>query len=370
MPGRMTRPRPSAGQMLGSARGQSSSSCRASSSEGLASVRQLRPCLTRPFRVWQAMRVVEGKQIDLLYPLVGTLDMLRRRISVHRDLLQENETRTRVALVDPLLSALGWDVSDPAVVVPEYRVRSGSADYALLGADAKPRAIVEAKRLGESLTDKHRTQVVAYASVVGSSYVALTNGRQWEMYEVFKPGELEERRRLNVALDRESESSAQLAIQFLWLWKANLEQGDAVGSPDLPVDPTPPGPQPPSDGIPLSEFKFVRGAPKPTGIIFPDSEQKPVRAWWHVLSCTAEWLVRVGKLKIDNTPVQSTREGSFLVGHVDDHRWNPRWPIEIAGTGMQIDRHGSGAVHMRRAKTLLERLGEDPGRVYLEQPRS
>lgn len=41
--------------------------------------------------------------------------------------------RTRMALIDPLLSALGWTLSDPKEVIPEYKVDGGWADYALGG---------------------------------------------------------------------------------------------------------------------------------------------------------------------------------------------------------------------------------------------
>ncbi len=72
--------------------------------------------------------------------------------------MQDNETRTRMALIDPLLIALGWDTSDPALVIPEY-ASNGRADYALLGSDGNPAAFIEAKRLGEGLKT-HRMQML------------------------------------------------------------------------------------------------------------------------------------------------------------------------------------------------------------------
>lgn len=69
----------------------------------------------------------------LLDELVGVIDTLKQRIRTHGATLRANEIRTRVALIDPLLVALSWDVSDPALVTPEYNVGNGRADYALLG---------------------------------------------------------------------------------------------------------------------------------------------------------------------------------------------------------------------------------------------
>ena len=65
--------------------------------------------------------------------LVSVIATLQQRIATHRQSLQQNETRTRTALIYPLLTALGWDVSDPALVTPEYSVSGKRADYALLG---------------------------------------------------------------------------------------------------------------------------------------------------------------------------------------------------------------------------------------------
>lgn len=73
----------------------------------------------------------------MLDDLVSCIELLKERMQSHRAALKENETRTRVALIDPLLRALGWDVADPAVVIPEYKVGNRSADYALLRSDGR-----------------------------------------------------------------------------------------------------------------------------------------------------------------------------------------------------------------------------------------
>ena len=87
----------------------------------------------------------------LLEPLASTIGTLKERIQTHGSALRENETRTRMALIDPLLTALGWDVFNPTLVLPEYTAGGGRADYALLGPDDKPVALIEAKKLGEAL---------------------------------------------------------------------------------------------------------------------------------------------------------------------------------------------------------------------------
>ena len=73
--------------------------------------------------------------------LVNVIDTLQKRIATHRQSLQDSEMRTRMALIDPLLTALGWDVSYPSLVTPEYSVGKGRADYALNGPESSPRPL-------------------------------------------------------------------------------------------------------------------------------------------------------------------------------------------------------------------------------------
>ena len=74
----------------------------------------------------------------MLDDLVSVIETLKQRIHDHGTSLRANETRTRMAMIDPMLRALGWDPADPSVVTPEYDVSGRWADYALLGTDGKP----------------------------------------------------------------------------------------------------------------------------------------------------------------------------------------------------------------------------------------
>ena len=144
----------------------------------------------------------------LLDELVDVIETLQRRIRDHGPNLRENETRTRMALIDPLLRVLGWDVSDPSVVTPEYSVSGRWADYALLGPDGRPVATVEAKKLGEPLA-QHRMQMLNYSNASGVEYAGLTDGDHWELYEVFQRGQLEDRRILDVSIATTRHTSAR-----------------------------------------------------------------------------------------------------------------------------------------------------------------
>ena len=124
--------------------------------------------------------------------LLALVERLRERIDVHGATLRGNEALTRSALIDPLLRELGWDTSDPHMVMPEYKLGNGRADYALLS-NGSPMVILEAKSL-ESPLQNAVEQGVHYCLMQGTSYFSVTDGRRWEVYETHKPVPVEEKR--------------------------------------------------------------------------------------------------------------------------------------------------------------------------------
>ena len=196
----------------------------------------------------------------MLDDLVGVIETLKARIQNHGPDLQANEIRTRMALIDPLLQALGWDTADPSLVTPEYNVSGRWADYALLSG-SKPAAIIEAKKLDESL-ESHRMQMLNYSNASGIQYAGLTDGNRWELYEIFKQAPLEERRILDVSIA--SNPAHQAALQLLLLWRPNL----ASGQPDPASEPILSAPMRPYRPLryrsPLSnQLRSLRPTPPP-----------------------------------------------------------------------------------------------------------
>ena len=158
--------------------------------------------------------------LDDLTDLIGVIEALKERIAHHGTALRENEIRTRMALVDPLLQALGWDTADPSLVMPEYALSGSRADYALLKLDGKPSVLVEAKKLGESLVS-HHLQMVNYANISGVSYAGLTDGNFWELYDVFRQRPLDEKRIMQVSIA--DTPASQCAVSLSLLRQRNLE---------------------------------------------------------------------------------------------------------------------------------------------------
>ena len=105
------------------------------------------------------------------------------------------ERQTRQAQIDHLLLQAGWDVNKPDVVTElrlassalltrestvTYRMGNEFVDYALLGRDGKPLAIVEAKRSSRDALAGKR-QAADYADRIQAHYgvdpfIFLSNG--------------------------------------------------------------------------------------------------------------------------------------------------------------------------------------------------
>ena len=126
-----------------------------------------------------------------LQSLTRTIESLQDAIKRDGQIIGWNETRTRQALIDPVLQTLGW--MDPSVITLEYAVtfrrppfRNYRVDYAIHQPDARGDliAFVEAKRMHTALEKEHRLQVFKYAKKRAVRSFILTNGDQWAMYEI------------------------------------------------------------------------------------------------------------------------------------------------------------------------------------------
>jgi predicted type IV restriction endonuclease len=96
--------------------------------------------------------------------LEDVVDKLRKKILGFRDrkelIVEEN---TKGALIEPLLSALGWDVEELDEVHREYKrkPKDKPVDYALF-LNREPRLFIEAKALDEDLTNRDKMGIPDY----------------------------------------------------------------------------------------------------------------------------------------------------------------------------------------------------------------
>ena len=101
-----------------------------------------------------------------------------------------HEYQTRYSLIDPTLTALGWDISDVNQVVVEYWTDWGRVDYALLESpDGESAIAVEAKVLWTNLESTAiQRQILSYAEGKRKGDLVLTDGATWQIYNLGKRG--------------------------------------------------------------------------------------------------------------------------------------------------------------------------------------
>ena len=318
----------------------------------------------------------------LLDDLVNVIETLQQRIRDHGDSLRQNETRTRAALIDPLLTALGWDVANPSLVTPEYRVDVGWADYALQGLGNKPSAIVEAKRLG-AIVENHLEQAVNYCIQQGIAYAAVTDGSHWQLYRTFDPVPLAEKLVLDVRIN--STQAHECALQLLLMWRPNVATGKAVPAsaptlsatilspttvePSVNAQQTATPPEPPSgDGwTSLADFQFATGKPAPSVIRYPSEGDRELGRWNKILLESAEYLVRIGRLTPSICPVPVPGSARYSVHreavHSDGKSFTSSRELS---NGLFCEVNVSGSSAITYAKSLLQHCNQDPASVHLK----
>lgn len=99
----------------------------------------------------------------------------------------ETEEATKTAFIIPFISTvLGYDVTDPREVIPEYTADVGvkkgeKVDFAIKSGDDF-RFLIECKKIGEPLRLDHANQLVRYFNVTDTEFAILTNGEVYEFY--------------------------------------------------------------------------------------------------------------------------------------------------------------------------------------------
>ncbi|MBI9080290.1 MAG: type I restriction enzyme HsdR N-terminal domain-containing protein [Pseudodesulfovibrio sp.] len=111
---------------------------------------------------------------------------LAMRVKDLRDLI-ETEEATKNAFIQPFLQLLGYDPSDPRVVVPEYTADTGTkknekVDYVVMK-EGKPIMLFECKSCGTSLDQGKANQLHRYFQNTPTARVGvLTDGVIYEFY--------------------------------------------------------------------------------------------------------------------------------------------------------------------------------------------
>ena len=325
--------------------------------------------------------------LENLLELVKTLS---KRIKEHGELLRKNEALTRTALIDPLLRELGWNIEDPAQVIPEYTTGNNEdADYVLLTGN-KPLIVVEAKSLDSPLHEKSAkkdpvTQANTYASKIGTRYFSVTNGRHWEIYDRQRLGALNE---MKVSQFDIKESPAKVCLEALALWRPGVEVGivspaqspiiehrPSADAPTLaPRDPTPPSLDPDTDSawIPYSRLQPKHREKPRAELKFPDGKSVQIQYWYEVPKETVQWLFEKGLLKTSHCPIQ--RSTRYILAtepvHPSGEDFTLAKEIRTRSGTVYIEANYSGQENIKNALTVIERTGQNPTEFRVRRKRS
>jgi hypothetical protein len=130
---------------------------------------------------------------------------LQKRVTEHREVLLTEEA-AKTALVMPFIQALGYDVFNPAEVVPEYTCDVGikkgeKVDYAICEG-GKVRILVECKPASAPLDLAHASQLYRYFSVADARLAILTNGVVYQFYsDVEAPNRMDDKPFFTFSMD-------------------------------------------------------------------------------------------------------------------------------------------------------------------------
>ncbi|MCY3921147.1 MAG: hypothetical protein OXG27_01960 [Chloroflexi bacterium] len=305
--------------------------------------------------------------LEELHELIETL---QARIAEHGPALQQSEALTRYALIDPLLRGLGWDTGDPSQVMPEYRSAAGSADYALFGTSNRPQVIIEAKRLGAQLDFKVRQQVTGYCQEEGIPYAAITDGRRWELYDVFKPVAMKDS--MVTTLDLE-DAPARTALKALSLWRSGVATG-SITTGVVPVldepsqtteqSPTPSNTPKASESEhwhPLTDFSPVGGS-KPAEVMFPSGVTAAATSWAEAIAQMTQWLLDHGHLQKTMVPIGKPQTKRLLVAVKPAHLDGAPFKGQRQVGAYFIHTGFNASDQMANARFIIERAGQDPAK--------
>lgn len=150
--------------------------------------------------------------------LIDHVNQLAAQLPKQLEYIQTEEA-TKTALIMPFIQALGYNVFDPAEVVPEFvcdvGIKKGEKiDYAIMR-DGKPCILIEAKPCTVDLDDAHFSQLYRYFNVTEARFGILTNGMVYRFFtDLDKTNVMDDRHFLEFDLREVKESLVEELKKF------------------------------------------------------------------------------------------------------------------------------------------------------------
>ena len=287
-----------------------------------------------------------------MHDLVNALNLVRDRIDKHGHKCAKNEMMTRYSLIDPLLKALDWDVSDPGVVVPEDVGPNGTTDYTMSGNSM----LIEAKRFNESL-DKHVRRLVDYIKAKNVRYGVLTNGGRWRVYDS------KQTTRTPVVEFDVNDVNGIIIPDVMKLYRSVV----LASLPEKSVSESEPSGEGGSNGnilriVPLTKIDFRKENDPPIQVSWGDVIEIGLKRWADVLVYIAQYLVvDHGGLTAADCPVmpESRNSKNAILNTSPTNPNKTKFQGERIGK-LFLNKHGDRKTVIKKACRLAEVAGLDP----------
>ena len=341
--------------------------------------------------------MIKDSRAHITEQLQKVIPRLKHAIDNHTKDLKSNEALTRSALVNPMLQALGWNVEDPAEVVPECSVsRKGTgnqvADYVLFTKHRKgarePRVVIEVKSLRASNMNQADGQALKNARDIKAEYYAITDGERWELHK-FTTRNTEKITEFNLGTKLTQHlinnlSGMALPLSKQYLGGADLPSADAQ---QIPPSSTPSGrkrtalPQatrtPPisdTQWVPLTEARQTLQSPtvrsRPKFIVrFPNGIEKTATGWVDLSRIVISWLDQNQILSNNNlTKVPFKKNGRELFASIQPRRASGKLfakPYLASDSGLHFEMHRSSDILIQGIITLLRMVNRDPDSILV-----
>jgi hypothetical protein len=326
-----------------------------------------------------------------------------------------SEQDTKAVFVEPLLEAIGWAVRDPMQVSREDRPTARPVDYSLKIA-GKPVVMVECKRLANSLDNRSDLeQALSYASSAGVRWCVLTNGSLFRIYNSLAPEVAEKKLLEEVDLSRVGEAGGLALDTAFRALQLISPQSTESGHIDQVWDERYTGtkirdvvkelwgkPDPGLVNLVRQRMKergrrltrkdtsrwlrsldlqvAMRAAPMPKAKpkakpkeaaarpsqIRIGSYRDEIKYSYEILTKTAEWLIKQGKLTASDCPIASGPKRNLVSTEPLHKDGGDFFAPRKLSNGLWIETHLSTAGCISYARWLLKRFGYSADMLVVE----
>jgi hypothetical protein len=159
-----------------------------------------------------------GRQDDLQLQFKNDLETLSLKIR-EKKVNVNNEQTTKTALIIPFIQLLGYDISEPLEVQPEFGAPWGEkkdqrVDFAILK-NGKPIIFIEAKPVNVDLV-KYDAQLAQYFNAYNETkFGIVTNGEEYRFFtDTQKPNVMDKTPFLTVNISKLKESDFKHLLRF------------------------------------------------------------------------------------------------------------------------------------------------------------